>query len=281
MEGIGRDHPDFVLGAGDLTYADEGVNGPGAADIWANDIMRYYSTWAPLMPTPGNHDSQPADQIRNYKGRFALPGQSPGSAQPAAGSGDYYSFTYGPVYIVALPEMYVSMKPGSPFRAWLDADLRTTAADPDIKWRIAFSHRPFYSTGTRHGPDQTYLNLVRPALERYRFDLVISGHEHQYERTAPMLNGVARSVDRNAWTRGTGIAYVVTGGGGAPLYNDFGPAQPWDAVRKTVHEHLSVEVDGAGAALRVTGIDDSAPHRPFDQFVITDCATSVCGPSGV
>ncbi len=269
MEGIARDRPDFVLGAGDLTYSDESDNGPDAADTWANDIMRFYSTWAPLLPTPGNHEYLPGDSINNYTGRFALPDQQPGQSGPGRSRGDYYSFTYGPVHVVALPERYIDMKAGSRFQQWLEADLRQAAADPAIKWRVAFDHRPFYSTGQRHGADHTYVKWVRPVLERYHFDLVFSGHEHTYERSLPMLNGTPRAQSAKTWTQGIGTAYVVTGGGGAPIYNDFGPPQPWDAVRRKGHEHVRVDIDAAGKTLRLTTIADDDGHIPFDQVVIT------------
>ena len=121
------------------------------------------------------------------------------------------------MHVVALPERYVSMKAGSQFQRWLDADLRLAAADPAVKWRVAFDHRPFHSTGQRHGADHTYVKWVQPVLEKYHFDVVFSGHEHTYERTLPMLDGVPRSKNPKAWSQGTGIAYVVTGGGGAPV----------------------------------------------------------------
>jgi hypothetical protein len=269
MDGIAQDRPDFVLGAGDLTYANESDNGPDAADAWANDIMRYYSTWAPLLPTPGNHEYLRGDSIGNYKGRFVLPLQQPGQGAPGRSSGDYYSFTYGPLHVVALPEHYIDMKAGSRFQHWLDADLRQAAANPAVKWRVAFGHRPFYSSGRRHGGDHKYVKWVRPVLEKYHVDIVFSGHEHTYERTLPMLNGVPRSKAPKAWTQGVGTAYVVTGGGGAPIYNDFGPAQPWDAVRRKGHEHVRVDIDASGRRLRLTAIADDDEHVPFDQFFIT------------
>jgi hypothetical protein len=267
MDGIAEDRPDFVLGSGDLTYAND--NGPDSADVWANDVMRYYGTWAPLLPTPGNHEYLPGDSIGNYKGRFVLPLQEPGQGDLGRRSGDYYSFNFGSVHVVALPERYIDMRAGSRFQQWLDSDLRAAAANPTIKWRVAFNHRPFYSTGRRHGADHTYVKWVRPVLEEYRVDLVFSGHEHTYERTLPILDGVPQSRNPKAWSQGVGVAYLVTGGGGAPAYNDFAAPQPWDAVRRTGHEHVRVDVDATGRTLRVTAIADDDGHVVFDEFSIT------------
>ena len=264
MDGIAADRPNFVLGAGDLTYAND--NGPEAADLWANDVMRRYGTWAPLMPTLGNHEYLEGDSIDNYKGRFALPDQG-GTSAPDSARGDYYSFDYGPVHVVALPERYVDMKANSDFRRWLEDDLRTACANPAIQWRIAFNHRPFYSTGRRHGPDQTYQKWVAPILEQYHVDLVFSGHEHVYERSLPMNGGTPVTRRANKWRQGAGTAYVVTGGGGAPSYNDFGPAAAWDAVRETGHHHVRVDIDVDGT-LRLTAISDDDGQRPIDEVII-------------
>jgi 3',5'-cyclic AMP phosphodiesterase CpdA len=169
--------------------------------------------------------------------------------------------------VVALPERYVDMKRNSEFQRWLEEDLRAACRNPSIRWRVAFNHRPFYSTGRRHGSDWTYKNLVAPVLERYRVDLVFSGHEHTYERSLQMRNGkpVTRNPDR--WRKGTGTAYIVTGGGGAPIYNDFGPRAHWDADRETGHHHVRVDV-GVDDTLRLTTISDTDGQRPIDQVVI-------------
>jgi hypothetical protein len=103
-----------------------------------------------LLPTPG-------------KGRFALPVQQPRSTGLGRSSGDYHSFTYGPLHIVALPERYIDLTAGSYFQRWLDADLRQAAADPTIKWRITFGHRPFFSTGRPASRRGSFVRRVGPA----------------------------------------------------------------------------------------------------------------------
>ena len=260
IAGIAADRPSFVLGAGDLSYANE--HGPGIWDQWLDQVQAYTKT-APLMPTVGNHEfpaGDPtalyADPLADFKGHFVLP--------PTAHK-DYYSFTYSGVHVVALPEIYVPMGPGTPFRRWLDADLTTADRDPLVRWTVAFDHRPFYSSGQRHGPYEQFVHDELPTLEQHHVDLVLSGHEHNYERTLPLRGGTVVSRDRTHVRKGQGITYVLTGGGGAGTYDDFGPMPVWDAVRGVHHEHLRIDV--TPTALHVLAITDFG--KTLDDFTIT------------
>jgi len=237
IAGIAADHPAIVIGAGDLSYGSE--NGRAADDRWTNDIAPW-ATSAPIAPSWGNHEAEYPDKdpLAGFKARFALPGTE-----------DWYSFTAGPVHFVVLPERYVPVSSGTPYHEFLKHDLASATADPGVHWIVAFGHRPVYSTGTRHGPELRYQRNLVPLFEQYHVQLVIGGHEHNYERTTPI----------------NGVTYVVTGGGGAEIYDDFGPQQPWDAVRAVVHEHL--RVDATATALHVVTI--AADGHTVDDFVLS------------
>lgn len=255
IAGIAADKPAFVVAAGDLAYGND--DGLDANDRWFNDIMAY-SREAPLMPAWGNHENDRAkDPIENWKGRFALPG-----------SEDYYSFDYGNTHFIALPERYVDIKANSAFAAWLRNDLERASRDPAIRWKVAYGHRPIYSSGQRHGPEQRFVEHVVPLFEQYGLDLYISGHEHNYERTLPVRGGTPTSTDRLRVTQGQGITYVVTGGGGRPTYDDFGPQQPWGATRAVTHQHLRVDV--TDQQLSFDSVDNSG--LVIDHFVISAAA---------
>jgi acid phosphatase type 7 len=237
IDGIAADRPAFVLGAGDLSYANH--NGPGAWDQWFDEVQAFARA-APLMPTVGNHEfpkgdpsSAFPDPISSYKGRFVL---------PPAHHEDYYSFDYAGVHVVALPEVYVPMGPRSAFRRWLTADLSAANNNPRVRWKVAFDHRPFHSSGRRHGAYEHFVQDELPTLEQQHVDLVFSGHEHNYERTLPLRGGAPVSRDVHHAIRGAGTTYVVTGGGGASTYDDFGPMPSWDAARRAHHEHVRVDV---------------------------------------
>jgi acid phosphatase type 7 len=82
---------------------------------------------------------------------------------------------------------------------WLENELKKV---PHEKSLIAIiEHKPFFSSGVHGGLDSATISSICPLFEKYSVDVVFSGDDHDYER----------SVYNN-------ITYVVTGGGGAPLY---------------------------------------------------------------
>ncbi|WP_433074816.1 discoidin domain-containing protein [Dactylosporangium sp. CA-052675] len=163
------------------------------------DFLRYFDrTWGPLRsrmhPTPGNHeyDVAGADGYFRYFGAAAKP-------QGAS----WYSFDLGTWHIVSLNSEFDRDEGGAQL-AWLRADLAATAR-PCV---AAYWHRPKFSSGSEHG---SFPN-VKPfwdALYAAGADLILNGHDHDYERFAPQRpDGVATPA---------GIREFVVGTGGAGL----------------------------------------------------------------
>jgi 3',5'-cyclic AMP phosphodiesterase CpdA len=82
--------------------------------------------------------------------------------------------------------------------AWLR---RALTSEPGDNWTVAVFHHPVYSPGL-HGSTPGFRAQLPRLLRRTEVDLVLNGHDHIYSYTKPL----------------GGIRYVVTGGGGAPLY---------------------------------------------------------------
>jgi 3',5'-cyclic AMP phosphodiesterase CpdA len=81
---------------------------------------------------------------------------------------------------------------------WLDADLEANQQP----WKVIYMHRPPYSSGD-HGSDTGLRNQLAPVVKRHGVQLVLAGHDHDYERILPQ----------------DGTTYVVTGGGGRGTYS--------------------------------------------------------------
>jgi hypothetical protein len=187
--------PGLVLALGDNAY-------PTGS---SHDYRRCYSdSWGPFKdrtrPTPGNHeyDTPGASGYFAYFGRRAGP--------PGRG---YYSFDLGAWHIVSLDSNCWAVGgcgPGSPQDLWLQRDLQ---AHP-TRCTLAYWHHPRWSSGTVHGSDpdvqQLWSDLYAAGAE-----LVLSGHEHSFERFAPQ--DAAGRADRAG-----GIREFVVGTGGADLY---------------------------------------------------------------
>lgn len=182
-----------VFTLGDNVYDD------GSAEQFANC---YAPTWGRHLdrtyPVPGNHEYH-TPGARAYFAYFA-----PRVGDPGAG---YYSFDLGGWHIVALNsncEQIGGCDTASAQYAWLQADLSAHPA----RCTIALTHHPRFSSGG-HGDDQD-LTAFWGLLYASGVEIVLSGHDHDYERFAPQEpNG--RPDPRN------GIRQFVVGTGGANL----------------------------------------------------------------
>jgi hypothetical protein len=187
----------------------------------------------PVFPSLGNHEYV-TDQGQPYLDNFYLPTNNP------AGTERYYSFDWGNVHFVALDSncaigLATSDRcSATAQKTWAQQDLAATTQP----WKVVFFHHPPWSSG-EHGSQLSMRRNYAPLFEQYGVDLVLTGHDHNYERSKPMKgDAVAPSGTR-------GIPYVVVGSGGATL-RAFPASQPsWTAVRDNqVYGFMDVVVEG-------------------------------------
>lgn len=138
---------------------------------------------AELFPVIGNHELQ---GIENYFSFFGL-----------APEKRWYSVDRAGIHFVVL-DVFSPYTKGSPQYDWLENDLKAQQAAAGSV--IALTHVPFYSSGHHAGECAAVRNALEPLLVKYGVKAVFSGHDHGYERSFH-----------------SGIYYIVTGGGGAPL----------------------------------------------------------------
>jgi hypothetical protein len=133
---------------------------------------------------------------------------------------------------------------GGEERQWLEAELARADKEPGLQWRIAVVHHGPASSGP-HGPNAKLLAAHIPEfLAAHHVDILFSGHDHIYDR------GV---VDN--------LKYVVSGGGGAPLYEIATPA-PTSLAHEVTYHFVEVAV-GEGALHTIT-------HRA-DGSIVEKC----------
>ena len=190
---LGTVKPDAVLALGDNQYE---------AGSLADYRSAYAHTWgafdAITYPVPGNHEYG-TPHARGYFDYFGAR-----SGEPDKG---YYSYDLGAWHVVALNSecRHVGGCDGSePQATWLRQDL----ADHPRACVLAYWHRPRFSSGS-HGNNVDMDPLWR-ILSDAQADLVLSGHDHDYERFVPM--------DAAGNAAGNGLAQLVVGTGGASHY---------------------------------------------------------------
>jgi hypothetical protein len=200
--------PGTVMVPGDLAYPD------GTKE----NFVCYDKTWgrakSRTRPAPGNHEfhSSGATPYFDYFGVAA--------GDPKDG---YYSYDLGSWHIVVLNSECVDVggcDAGSRQEKWLRADL---AAHP-VACTLAYWHKPLFSSGGAHGNDPEIQPLWQ-ALYEANADVVVNGHDHDYERFAPQTpSGTADSA--------RGIREFVVGTGGKS-HRPFGALQPNSEVRNS------------------------------------------------
>lgn len=217
---------DLAIITGDVAY-DDGTRRELEENFFG--VYRDLLTQVPFFVASGNHDYNTED-ARPFREAFAL--FENGGPE---GLERWYSFDWGRVHFVVLDTERVDRAQVE----WLEQDL----AANDSPFTVAVAHRPPYSSGT-HGSDLGVREAFSPVFARYGVQLVLLGHEHDYERT--------RSID--------GVTYVVTGGGGRGT-RPVGESD-FTAVSDRVAHFVYVEVDGD--TMRMVAID--AAGKEFDSW---------------
>lgn len=161
----------------------------------------YNPTWgrhkSRTLPSPGNHDYNTAG-ASGYYGYFGA-----AAGDPAKG---YYSYDLGDWHIIAL-NSNIARDAASAQIAWLTSDLAANTKT----CTLAYWHHPRFSSGLEHGND-TSVQPFWDALYAANADVVLSGHDHDYERFAPQTpTGVADAAG--------GIREFVVGTGGRSHYS--------------------------------------------------------------
>jgi hypothetical protein len=85
---------------------------------------------------------------------------------------------------------------------WLENELKNSGSD----WKICFFHHPLYSSGERHGPSLGVRAVLEPLFVKYGVNLVLTGHEHFYERIKPQRDIYYFIIGSSAKLRSGGIA---------------------------------------------------------------------------
>jgi len=224
----------------------------------ATDYLCYEASWgafkARTRPVPGNHEYYaPTPETSVAKGYFDY-FNGPGIDSGVAGKrgAGYYAYDHGAWRIYALN----SERNLAEQSAWMGADLATHPRT----CRLVASHKPLFTSGTNHPPDI----LMRPlwdTLYAYGVSVVLSAHNHQYERFTPQRPDGTLDAARGA------RQFVVGGGGAENLYNFTATPSPNSVVRFKGHGVLLLGLHADGYTWRYLALADQT---------FTDSGSSPC-----
>ena len=201
--------PGTVFAAGDLAYPD------GSDEQFAKC---YGPTWGRFKdrtrPAPGNHEYH-SDGASGYVRYFGAIAGDPKKA--------YYSYDLGDWHIVSLNsecDAVGGCGAGSAQEQWLRQDLK----DHQVKCTLAYWHKPLFSSGAAHG-NAPEMKPLWDALYAADAEIVIGGHDHDYERFAPQDPTGKLDPQR-------GIREFVVGTGGKNSHRSFASPKPNSEVRQ-------------------------------------------------
>ena len=208
-----------------------------------------------------------------------------------------FSFDYGNVHIVCLDGNDYVNPLNSELIEWLKQDLNKSKAD----WKIVSFHQPGFNSSKAHYDNQV-MRLLSPVFEALNVDLVLNGHVHNYQRTMPLtfspkqnedgtqyivspegrVDGVFtldKTYDGKTNTNPNGIIYIVSGAGGAALYDrelsdnpnlwTHTPGENWVpfTVKMISDKHSFTLIETAEKKLTLKQLDNQG--NEIDAIVVT------------
>lgn len=246
------------VSVGFLAVGDFGVGGSRELSLGLRMKSHESRNPANMLVTLGDNDytESPARFRQNWRRSF-------GWAQPAGlriagvlGNHDYvvrrgrYQFRTlgmpGPYYTRRLGDAQLFLLNSNAITdrqtVWLEKQLSESTST----WKIAAFHHPPYSCGGHAGSSTVQQRWV-PLFERYGVQLVLSGHDHNYQRFAPKR----------------GVTYVVHGGGGQELYSlrSCPEGYPKRAFARRAHGFLDIVVRPAAIRLKAVNLAGNVIDR--------------------
>jgi len=175
---------EFVLMMGDNLYGGEAPQ--DFEKKFAEPYKALLDQKIKFYATLGNHDLA----LQTHYENFNMNGK------------EYYRFKKGNVAFYSLNSNYMDKKQVQ----WLEDELSRDTSE----WKVCFFHHPPYSSAKKHGSDSQLRDVVEPIFVKYGVDVVLTGHDHVYERIKPQK----------------GIYYFVSGAGGQLRTGDVKETSP-------------------------------------------------------
>ncbi len=222
-----------------------------------------------ILPVPGNHENSSSQ----FYGNFSLPNDDGTYAEA------FFSFDLGSAHFVMFDDQQISTlttgDEATTALKFIDDDLTKAEANrANVPFLVAVHHRSEFGNGG-HSTDADVVQArttLNPIWDKHHVDLVINGHEHDYERTNPMTGPATAPVVQTDPTKGT--TYAVCAGAGAGAYSVTATA--YDAKAATfggttpyVGVYAFVALDAHTLTWTAYGLKASGTDDQIDTFTLT------------
>jgi hypothetical protein len=221
----------------------------------------------------GNHDASP-DLVNQYLKYFKL-------------VKTFYSFNFKNIHFVTI-DTNAPLDINSEQYKFVKNDLEKASSNKSIGWIIPFFHIPAYTTPSGERilslfPTEPFAvtsydllrNTYQPLFDKYRINIVLQAHAHNYQRSYPILfnqsspsNPVITNKDSNSYHSPKGEIFLTVGTGGRSLHQ-FLVNKPTYVITEedTKHGFLSLKFTNNGTSVRGTFYPNESIN-PEDNFTI-------------
>jgi hypothetical protein len=189
----------------------------------------------------------------------------------------FYSFDYQNVHFLAMSTGKGSVIPyvnGSEQYQFIQDDLYKAANNPNIDWIIVYGYRPFYTSPTLHPANEILRETYPPLFEKYGVDMVITSHNHNYQRSYPLIYNIdssrqpiVKDVNASQYNSPGVPIYIVVGTAGNNLY-DFRGQAPYMVSQLEESGFLHVNVTKTDRDVLAGGFLNTETGNYDDQFMI-------------
>ena len=244
--------PERFLALGDFSYTD-------TADCWLEIIEPVDQITRIVI---GNHEVKSTPLLDDYMSYFGLAEQ-------------FYSFDHQNIHflVMSTEEAYSE---GSAQYNFVKADLSKAASSPNIDWIVVALHRYPYSSPGVTQVEEDLRDIYHPLFQQYEVNLVLSAHEHNYQRTYPLRfnsldpsNPIITDTHEITYRNPQAPIFVIVGTGGVNLFTLIGQ-ESYIAKQHVGYGFLNIDVVDNGSTLIGTFYGNDGSIR--DQFTDTKSA---------
>jgi hypothetical protein len=244
-------NPERVLGLGDYSYASTG-------SCWFNKISPIDSI---TKITIGNHEDDNDEGFSGYMSHFGL-------------SQTYYSFNYQNTHFLVMDTDRNSYSSGSGQYNFVVNDLQSASQNPNIDWIIVYLHKFMYTSPSEESAFTSLRSTYHPIFQQHGVDLVLQGHQHNYQRTFPLKyntnnpsDPTKTSTNLNDYADTDGQIFAIVGTGGQNFDPFSGKANFVVSQQDNKFGILDIKITSGGSKLE--GKYYANDGSIADQFSIT------------